>query len=498
MTGPFGGPGHRFLAIGAIAVGAAVVGGWALGGRTIDALLVAALAFGGAGVVAWLTAVRPVAAFGVLFLLSSVTRLTLELPVGAMRVEQPAIAAALLVLAFTGGFRGLRGMPRSLLYAALGFGVYLAVLAIASAIFPPDPIASLHLVAWQAISLAGGLAALLLLRRAFEGAVPAIALTGALHAAIGIGLAILFLALGPGMSVGIQGGDSALPKVRAVAWEANLYASFLVGTLPFAMEIGRARPRLIALLPAALLLLGIPLGVTRGAELALAAAIPVFVGVVLYRERGWPRLVPVTVTTLAAIVLGWSAAGFLLPNALERLPAPITGEVAPTAGSGTVTAASPAEGPSPMPSLRPYPDTLAFRLRRVPLAFDDLRTSPIIGLGMESFGQRHPDPSQGGAPDHIAILAVAALYESGIVGAAALLIAFALILVGLWSASREPGRAGPAAAFMASIVALLVAYQATNALHFGSNWLIVGAAAACIAAGRGDGRRPRDVIPKAG
>jgi hypothetical protein len=34
-----------------------------------------------------------------------------------------------------------------------------------------------------------------------------------------------------------------------------------------------------------------------------------------------------------------------------------------------------------------------------------------------------------------------------------------------------------AAAYIASIVILLIAYQATNALHFGFTWLILGAAA---------------------
>ena len=101
-------------------------------------------------------------------------------------------------------------------------------------------------------------------------------------------------------------------------------------------------------------------------------------------------------------------------------------------------------------------------------------------------GQRHADPSQAGSPpDHIAILAVAVLYDSGILGAAALAVAFVLLLAGLWSASRplraaDPSRAGPSAAFIGSIVALLVASQATNALHFASNWMIIGAAVAVV------------------
>jgi hypothetical protein len=129
-------------------------------------------------------------------------------------------------------------------------------------------------------------------------------------------------------------------------------------------------------------------------------------------------------------------------------------------------------------------------LDRVPIALADLPNSPLIGLGAESFGQNHADPSQAGLPDHIAILALAALYDAGVVGATALAIGFALVLIGLWRAARaarlepELRTTGAAAALFGSIVSMLVSYQATNALHFAINWLIVGAAAAMVARAR--------------
>jgi O-antigen ligase len=127
------------------------------------------------------------------------------------------------------------------------------------------------------------------------------------------------------------------------------------------------------------------------------------------------------------------------------------------------------------------PDTISFRLERVPLALEDLATSPWTGLGAASFGQRHADPTQGGAPDHIAILVVALPYEAGIIGALFFSLAVALLLLAMIRASRSGWATGLAAAYLAAIVTLLVAYQATNALVFGVNWLLAGAALALAA-----------------
>jgi hypothetical protein len=94
---------------------------------------------------------------------------------------------------------------------------------------------------------------------------------------------------------------------------------------------------------------------------------------------------------------------------------------------------------------------------------------------------------QPGQPDHLAILAVAAIYDAGILGGAAVAIGFILVLVGLWRAAGRASRAGDrpsvgaAAAFIGSLAAMLVSYQATNALHFAVNWIVVGAAVGLIA-----------------
>jgi len=178
----------------------------------------------------------------------------------------------------------------------------------------------------------------------------------------------------------------------------------------------------------------------------------------------------------------------LLPNLVERAwPEAATKPGQP--GASTPVLGGPPITPGgataqPRPSLAPYPDTVAFRLERVPFALDDIRQSPVIGLGAESFGQRHKDSSQRGAPDHIAILALAALYDAGIIGFVALSVAFGVLLLSLVrTAGRARRRAdwrtiGGIAAAIGSVVSLLVSYQATNALHFAINWIVIGAAAA--------------------
>ena len=114
-------------------------------------------------------------------------------------------------------------------------------------------------------------------------------------------------------------------------------------------------------------------------------------------------------------------------------------------------------------------------MERIGPALDEFVSSPVIGLGAYSFEQRHQ--LRDGTPDHIAILAIAVPYESGVLGAVALTLFFLMLLLRLWRTTRVPPRAGMAAAYIASVLILLVAYQATNALHFGFTWLIVGAGA---------------------
>jgi hypothetical protein len=459
-------------------------------------VLVAILAVAGAVAAGAAALARPHVALAILFVLASISRVTLETPIGTMRLEQPAIAVVAAVLLAAGRFRIQMRPPRSILAIALAFGTYLVVLGLSSALIAPEPGSSLRLVAWLAISMFGGIVAFVLIQPRPVDAMTPLAFGGAAKGAVGIAVAAMYLIAGPAFDLGIQESNAILPRVDAFTWEANLYASFLAMCVPFALEVARGPRRKLGLLMLVLVVVGLPLGQTRGAYVGAIAGVAAYAAVRLARERRRTDLPALTAVTAAAFVVGLLAANILLPNAVERRAANAASSASPgpgasfgPSGSGGLPGSSIAAGPdaSPIPTLAPYPDTVTFRLDRVPIAIRDLPESPLIGFGAESFGQRHVDPSQKGLPDHLAILAVAAVYDAGILGALALAIGFFLVLVGLWrvagtaSGAGDGPTVGAAAAFVGSLVSMLVSYQATNALHFAINWIVIGAAAALIA-----------------
>jgi hypothetical protein len=413
----------------------------------------------------------------------------------------PAISVVALVLLAGGRFSALRSVPRSAVAMALAFGTYLVVLAISSALVAPGTAQSMRMVAWLAISMAGGVVAFILVRPRPVDAIEPLAFAGAVMGAFAIVFAALFLIFGPEFHFGIQEPDAVVPRVFAFGWETNLYASFMAMCVFFAFEAARGPRRATGLAMLALVLIAFPLGITRGAYIGLAAGILAYIVVRVaaeHRPRDLPRLGAVSA---ALLLVGLAASNVLLPNALERegiaglpsaSPGPSVSQPEESGEPSTRPSGSESEEPtpsiSPTPSLDPYPDTVGFRLERVPIALSDLRNSPMIGFGAESFGQRHPERYAGPGPDHIAILAVVVPYEAGIIGASALLIGFVLLLFTLWSWARRSGArgdwrtVGAAAAFIGSIVTVLVAYQVTNALHLAINWIVIGAAAALTVA----------------
>jgi hypothetical protein len=306
-------------------------------------------------------------------------------------------------------------------------------------------------------------------------------------------------------------------KIFGVSWEANLFASLVAALSVFAIERFRAAPRPLSGALVALVVIGMALGDTRGAYLGLAAGVLAYGGVMVYR-RGRTRSLAIPAGLVVGALVagawllpaltaprnnapnqpvdlttpGWGRQFAIGPFSLPALPdvfgpwesiakssPPPSPAAVPTPAPGTSpNPPAPTVSPSPSPTATPQAndDTIAFRLDRVPVALKDLSRDPIIGLGANSFGQRHIDISQfNNQPDHIAILAVASLYESGVIGSAGLAIGFALILLALWRSSRRSTRGPMAAAYIGSLVCLLVAYQATNALNFSLIWLIAGA-----------------------
>lgn len=506
--------GSRMLADGAIMVVAIVAAAavWVVGDRSAASLLASTAAMAGAAAVLLLGRDHPVLVVALVFALASASRLVMETPVGTLRLEQPAIAALVVVAAARVRREGLHA-PRQVWLIGAAVLVYLVAMTMSSALVAPQPIASLRITLWWAISAAGGAAAFVLLRgRAVAGS-DAFVVGGTGFAVIGIVAAVIFGIAGPDFALGIQDTLTVQPRVYGLGWETNLYASYLAAV--FILSVGASGGRR-GIVVGTVVLLGIafPLGVTRGAYLGLAAGALSMGAVLAWRARRGTFRVPKTLAATVGVgaislAVGVACVAMLLPNndvRLERglsaaLPSPtLIVTTAPTAAptSGGTPAPTPLPtptptpkaAPSPRPTLAPAVDTIGFRVARIEPALEEFRQSPVIGLGANSFGQRHADASQGGAPDHLSILILAVPYESGLVGTAALLLALFLVLGGLFAQTRGT-RAVLAASLLGAIVSFLVAYQATNALHFATNWLLLGLA---VAVGWGGGAAADDEL----
>lgn len=461
---------------------------WLIGDKGAQSLALVLLSAGAAAAVAWLTPSKPVAAFGILFLVASLSGFTVSTRLGNLRLEQPAIVAGYAALLLAPSRVDLRRL-RPLMPIGAAFGLYLACLILSSLLFSLDRADSLRMTFWTGLSMSGGLLAFLLLARSSPRATDWVLASGYLQAVVGLVCAVLFFTLGPVLlagpvpAPGVTLPVSSIPKIAALSWEANIYASLLasltiLGLSRFFVGGASADKVLVPLMAGA-----IALGVTRGAFLGLAVGLAAYAVFAFAPRRSWAvvavRRVGIRGTAMAASV----AAGLLVSAVLMQGGRPATAPLdltQPNLGRGPGAVVS-----SPNPGAYvPYqvpPDTVTFRLDRIPVALADLSKSPLIGLGANSFGQRHVDVSQGNAPDHLAILAIAALYESGVLGAAGLGIGFGLVLLTLFRATRRRADRGLMAAYAGAVVCLLAAYEATNALNFALIWLLAGAALAASA-----------------
>ena len=256
-----------------------------------------------------------------------------------------------------------------------------------------------------------------------------------------------------------------MPRVYVLTLEPNLYASLLAAAIPLALERWRARPSLAAVGAAAILLLAIGLGVTRGAYIGLAVGLIVYFGLPWLRARQ-----SAGIRAMAVLVLVAGGLGLFLPKLL--LDPDRAGVIAEPAPQST-----PAPGaPTPRPTETPRPDlqTLDYRLYRLQIGIAEWQTSPLIGLGAYSFGQHILDA--GGRPDVIASWPILVLHDTGLIGLGAFLVLLGLLGLRLWRAAGNSARGPTASAYAGAVAVLLVAYLATTALHFAVTWLIFGGA----------------------
>jgi len=107
----------------------------------------------------------------------------------------------------------------------------------------------------------------------------------------------------------------------------------------------------------------------------------------------------------------------------------------------------------------------------------DLSSSPIIGGGVDSYGQRH---LVAGMQEHIANLGLAVLNDTGLLGSLVFGLFVVAILVAAWRSRDSPTVVGLGA--MTLLIALT--NQATETLELMITWLLIGLSMAGIQAAR--------------
>ena len=429
---------------------------------------------------------HPAGAVGVVFMLAALSKVTLELPVGTMRLEQPALAG---LIALTIWHRRTLDLPpiRPLLPVIAAGLVYLGTLTLSSAVVAVDPAASLRLAGWTALSMTGGLAAALLLAGRARRAITSFTGPAAVIATVGLLSAVGYLLFAIG-TPWIDDPGSIMPRIDAFVLEPNLYASLLAAVIPLALERWRARPSLAALATALVLLLAVGLGVTRAAYVGLAVGLIVLFGLTWRRARQPARL-----RAMAVMVLLAGAGGLFMPKLLLD-----------TDHSGLIAYHPPVTGkPTPTPKPTPPPtnpagdlETFTYRMVRVWAGLEEWQGSPWIGLGAYSFGQTHVFSD--GTHDVIAPWPVLTLHDAGLIGLGGLLALLGLLGLRLWRTAGDSARGPTASAYAAAVVVLFVAYLATAAVHFAVTWLIIGGALAATIQRPGDADAAAEPAPTKG
>lgn len=376
-----------------------------------------------------------------LFAMTLATRL--RVPYVGLLPEQLALIAVVGVLLVRGRLdviiRAIRLMPVSLWL----FVVWASVI---SALRSPDPIASLRIVSWIAASVLIACVVVTTARRSRAQHRPDIAsftVIAALSASIGV-LAWLAASLIPGTTIGVQTESlTGAPAAFGLSFEANIFggicAIWLVIDVLYVERSAAATGTLVRVA----LGLGVVVSLTRAA--VIGALVGLAIGAVANRR---------TRRVGASVLLG----GLIIMGALLSV------------------------GPA-VPALRPIADkgaqlvdfdssTSVVRRQSWDLAVADLDLRGlIVGSGVNSFGQRHEDPSRPSerVPGYLGNLFLQLVYDVGLVGATLLGAAALRVLARL---PHFDTRA------IGVIACATVVSAATSPLWFANWWVIAALAAA--------------------
>ncbi len=399
--------------------------------------------------------------FYLLVIGSVLSRFVIPLPWGNLRIEQLIFLIAILGLA-------LRFIPsrnaslRSIKIDQVGTLAILWVLAnvLSSLLYSPDKAASLRICLWLGLSVGIYLLTKNIVGKklSIQKAVKAILVVGVLEAIYGLVLYLCFL-LGKDIG-GVQTNPIIpIPKTYGTIWEANIFGIYLVSIalIIFNLLLSKEYTKFKAWLMAGFFLsfLGVIVSFTRSAWMILAMFLflSLLTSIKFFLKR--PGLLLSLIVFLSIFVI------------LLNSPFSDFGSI----GLETITT----EGLG-MKFFADY-STVTFRLIRVGLALEEWKTSPLLGLGTNSFGQRYYDPSQKNAPDYLGTLFGQNLYDTGIVGLGLILaLIFLQVKKGLkfLKLSSDPKYKTLMKGLLIAFLALVAMYQSTAAFWFGFNWIYLG------------------------
>ncbi len=392
--------------------------------------------------------------FYLLVISSALSRFFIPLSWGNLRIEQLVFLIVILGLA-------LRFLPkrnvslRSIKIDQVGALVVFWVLAniLSSLLYSPDKVASLKICLWLGFSVGIYLLTKNIVgeKLSIQKAVKAILIVGVLEAIYGLAVYSSFL-LGKDIG-GVQIDPVVfIPKVYGTIWEANIFGAFLVSIalIIFNLLLSKEYTKFKVWLWGGFFLsfLGVIASFTRSAWMILVAFlfISLLISIKFFLKRPSLLVSLVIFISIFAIFLNTS---FLGASIIEDLGRTYFSDYS----------------------------TVTFRLIRINLALNEWKTSPLLGLGTNSFGQRYYDPSQKNAPDYLGTLFGQNLYDTGIVGLGLILALIFLQVkkgVKFLKLSSDPKYKVLMKGLLIGFLALIVMYQSTSAFWFGFNWIYLG------------------------
>ncbi len=400
--------------------------------------------------------------FATLVVVSSVQRWTYTVRGLTFRPDE-LVAAVFAIRAFAVEKRFRLGRPEWLLAG------FLAVQVVSSKLHSLDVRESLRataLLGFGALAYLGTYATTYDRRRLLVATRVLLAML-AVGAFIGIAALAAYYAVGTIWGVTRLDTLGGFPASMGIAYEHDIFGSTCAaGVIAFLILWREPNPILPPRVCAAafwLCAVGTLLSLARGAWVALVAAF------VVWFVSGRAAAIDTTKRSTVSLARAGVALAAAVAAALFWVGA---GQQASEVGRSTVSAVRQQAGNV----LNLSASTGAHRLNAWKTALREVRSSPLLGLGTNSYGQRHFEMTQNGPlPAFLGNWAIRSLYDSGVVGLA-LLTAFLAYLV--WPGRNVIAATGDLApvarALTFAALALVIAYLATDALLLVWPWILLG------------------------